>query len=44
METKKKGARIMLRERLLGQDSELNMQRQRFSRSRKIRGTLKTWD
>jgi len=34
----------MLRETPLGQESELKMQRQRFSRSRKIWGKLKTHD
>ena len=44
MKTKKTGLRIMLRERPLGQESKLNMQRQQFSRSRKIPGKLKMWD
>jgi len=44
MKTKNNGLRIMLRGRPLGQESELKMQRQRFSRSRKIGGKLKTWD
>jgi len=37
MMTKINESRIMLRERQLGQQSELKMHRQRFSRSRKIR-------
>jgi len=40
----KHGLRIMWRERPLGLESEVKMQRQRFSRSRKKRRTLKTWD
>jgi hypothetical protein len=36
METKLNESRIMLRERPLGQESQLKMQRQRFRRSRKI--------
>jgi len=38
------GSRIMLRERPLGQEIELKMQRQQFSRRRKIQGKLETWD
>jgi hypothetical protein len=34
----------MLRERQLGQESELKMQRQRFSKSRKIWRMLKSRD
>jgi len=36
MKRKRNRSRIMSREKLLGQESELNLQRQRFSKSRKI--------
>jgi len=36
MKRKSNGLRIMLREKPLGQESELKAQRQRFSKSRKI--------
>jgi len=36
MKRKRKGLRIMLREKPLGQESELKTQRQRFSQGRKI--------
>jgi len=38
------GSRIMLREELLGQESELKMQRKQLSRSRKLWGRLKMRD
>jgi len=44
MERRNNGLRIMLREKLLGWERELKMQRQRFSKSRKIRAKLKMWD
>jgi hypothetical protein len=44
MKKKKNGLRIILRDRLLGQESELKMQRQRFSKSERIRDTLKSRD
>jgi hypothetical protein len=36
MKRKRNGLRIMLRERPLGQESEVKTQRQRFSKSRTI--------
>jgi len=36
MKRKSNGSRILLREELLGQASELKMQRQRFNKSKKI--------
>jgi len=44
MKRRKNGFRIMLKDKPLGQESWLKMQKQRVSRSRKIRGKLKTWN